>query len=118
MAGEKVLTSSKRYQDVCTREHDVKVDRVEFLEGYNEGLNVFCTRTSGREYGASGNEYAGICPVEKESDFLTGYNTGQLNHLSKQVTNLRTEVQRLKNDNNSKEAEIARLRSQINSLSR
>src|SRR5690606_18771544 len=45
--------------------------------GYDEGLNVFCTASSGYNRGLNGHQYKGICPAHLEDDFLDGYVVGQ-----------------------------------------
>ncbi len=58
-------------------QHGVTVDRNAYHEGYELGLNAFCTAASGYERGREGHRYNGVCPPLLEGDFLTGYQRGR-----------------------------------------
>lgn len=58
-------------------EHGVAPDFDEYQAGRAEGLVEFCTPANAYRVGASGAQYAGVCPVEREGDFLRAYSEGQ-----------------------------------------
>ncbi len=50
--------------------------RNEYIKGYNEGVERYCTKTGGFQSGLQGDAYQGICPEELEESFLVGYRAG------------------------------------------
>ncbi len=50
--------------------------RNEYIKGYNEGIESYCTKTRGFNIGLQGDTYHGICPEELEESFLVGYHVG------------------------------------------
>lgn len=57
--------------------HGITVDRNAYYQGYELGLNSFCTAASGYERGREGYRYNDVCPPLLEGDFLTGYQRGR-----------------------------------------
>lgn len=51
-----------------------------YRAGRLAGLADYCTMESGLELARSGARYAGVCPVEVEGDFLTGFRLGRHIH--------------------------------------
>lgn len=58
-------------------EYRVRPDMREYREGYDEGLESFCTASTGYSRALNGYEYTGICPGLLEADFLEGYTSGR-----------------------------------------
>lgn len=50
--------------------------RNEYIKGYNEGIESYCTKTKGFKAGLEGNTYEGVCPANLEESFLSGYQAG------------------------------------------
>jgi hypothetical protein len=57
-------------------EHGVAPDFDAYQAGRAEGLEEFCTATNGYRIGAAGGQYAGVCPVEREENFLQAFSEG------------------------------------------
>jgi len=76
IAGETRDHLSRRAED-CAR-HDVTPDREAYLEGYEHGIEDFCTTENGYEKGRRGYNYRGICPSHMEGLFLLGYQEGRV----------------------------------------
>jgi hypothetical protein len=58
-------------------EHGVAPDFDAYQAGRVEGLVEFCTPANAYRVGASGAEYAGVCPLEREGEFLRAFSEGQ-----------------------------------------
>lgn len=58
-------------------EHGISVDRDAYHDGYESGLERFCTTANGYERGREGYRYNNVCPPLLEGDFLTGYQRGR-----------------------------------------
>jgi hypothetical protein len=58
-------------------EHGVAPDFDAYQAGRAEGLNEYCTAANGYRVGASGGQYANVCPIEREADFVQAYSEGQ-----------------------------------------
>lgn len=57
-------------------EHGVAPDFDAYQAGRTEGLLEFCTPANAYRVGASGAEYSGVCPLEREGEFLRAYSEG------------------------------------------
>lgn len=74
-------------------EHGVAPDFDEYQAGRAEGLVEFCTPANAYRVGASGAQYAGVCPVEREGDFLRAYSEGQESYvLRSRVSSTRSQL--------------------------
>lgn len=62
-------------QQACV-EHGITSDKSAYYDGYEAGLDQFCTAASGYQRGREGYRYNNICPPLLEGDFLTGYQRG------------------------------------------
>jgi hypothetical protein len=62
-------------------EHGVAPDFDAYQAGRAEGLGEFCTAANGYRVGAAGGQYAGVCPVERESEFLRAFEEGHQLHV-------------------------------------
>jgi hypothetical protein len=71
-----------------------------YREGWQQGVNKFCTAQSGWRYGIAGNYYRNTCSADKEAAFLEGYNPAkriaqkkrEINDLKNNVRNLRERI--------------------------
>ena len=63
------------HNEACA-EFGQRVNRVDYMEGRDEGLLEYCTPESGRRVGEQGQSYAGVCPAEMEGEFLRNYDLG------------------------------------------
>lgn len=57
--------------------HGITPDREAYLEGYDSGLEEFCTSSNGYDKGRKGHNYKGVCPSWMEGVFLIGYHEGR-----------------------------------------
>lgn len=57
-------------------EHGVAPDFDAYQAGREEGLREFCTAANGYRVGATGAQYVGVCPIEREEDFLRAFSEG------------------------------------------
>lgn len=84
-------------------EHGVAADFDAYQAGRSEGLLEFCTAANGYRIGAAGGQYAGVCPVEREGEFLRAFSEGheayvlrsRVNSTSSQLSAQRRELERL-----------------------
>ena len=72
----KTMEQYLRYVRACDR-HGFVPNRQDYVEGRDQGLQYFCTRENGFEYGEGGREYQGVCPPAIEHQFLSAYNVGR-----------------------------------------
>jgi hypothetical protein len=87
-------------------EHGVAPDFDAYQAGRVEGLLEYCTAANGYRVGAAGGEYAGVCPVEREKDFVRTYSEGRevyvlrgrVNSTGNQLGAKRRELERLEKD--------------------
>jgi hypothetical protein len=80
------------YRQACS-EHGVTPDLAEYREGRREGLEEFCRPQNGFNVGSAGRSYAGVCPAEQESDFVTAYNEGRrLHDLRSKVSSANSQI--------------------------
>lgn len=61
-------------------EHGVAPDFDLYQAGRSEGLREYCTAANGYRIGAAGGDYAGVCPAQREEDFLKAYSEGREAH--------------------------------------
>jgi hypothetical protein len=84
-------------------EHGVAPDFDAYQAGRGEGLLEFCTPANGYRIGASGGDYGGVCPVEREGEFVRAFSEGheayvlrsRVNSTSNQLGSRRRELERL-----------------------
>lgn len=65
--------------------HGVGVDARTYLDARERGLDVYCTPYRGFSVGSNGQNYAGVCPVGLERDFLAGYEDGRYVYDARQL---------------------------------
>lgn len=70
---ESVMTS---HRQSCAK-HDVSFNLAAYRQGREQGLQQYCQPQNGYRQGRSGVNYAGVCPVELESQFLEAYTDGR-----------------------------------------
>jgi len=64
------------HAQACAK-HGLPADRNQWLLGRARGLERYCTARNGLAVGEQNHRYAGVCPVEREQDFLRGYDVGR-----------------------------------------
>ena len=76
--GEKGASRDELLQrsDACAK-HAIVPDKTAYQEGYDHGIEDFCTPANGYENGRKGYNYKGACPADLEGSFLLGYQQGK-----------------------------------------
>ena len=67
--------SFDRYAKICEKK-GVTLNKAKYREGRTAGLKELCVYKWGYDLALSGHKYHGVCPDDKEKDFLKGYNAG------------------------------------------
>jgi len=88
-------------------EHGVAPDFDAYQAGRAEGLLEYCTAANGYRVGAAGGEYAGVCPIEREQDFVRTFSEGHEVHV------LRGRVNSTGNQLGAKRRELERLEKSV-----
>ena len=57
-------------------EYEIVLNRDQYNKGRIAGLKEFCTYEKGYEFGLNAKQYQNICPQEKATEFLKGYEEG------------------------------------------
>lgn len=57
--------------------HGLPTDREQWMLGRERGLERYCTASNGVAVGEQNHRYPGVCPVDREQDFLRGYDVGR-----------------------------------------
>jgi hypothetical protein len=79
-------------------DYGIDPDFEEYLQGYNQGLEIFCTPQNGFLKGKSGYTDTGICTGNLGPGFLQGYENGREIYIaSGEVSRLRRELQTVEN---------------------
>ncbi len=74
----------------------VEPDEAQWRRGWLAGLERYCTGPHGRDVGARGSAYGGVCTGGAEVEFLRGYEIGrQIHNLQGVLQGNRAERQRL-----------------------
>jgi hypothetical protein len=85
------------HAEAC-RKLGIAPDEPLWRAGRQEGLRQYCTALNGREVGARGGFYRGVCEGPAEDAFRRGYDIGrQVHELNGLLANNRAEQQRLIN---------------------
>ncbi len=96
----------RRHINACEKAN-VTPDHVLWNQGYQQGLQRYCTPVKGLVVGQQGAVYNNVCPPESERGFLRGYLLGK-----KEFT-LRSRVKSLDNQAKSLKVEIDALLDKI-----
>lgn len=67
------------YRKACA-EYSVAPDLDAYQRGRAEGLREYCQPGNGFQEGAKGGSYAGVCPAELETEFLSAHRAGARLH--------------------------------------
>jgi hypothetical protein len=79
------------HREACAK-HGIAPDFALYEQGRLQGLREYCTLQKGYGLGASGKQYADVCPETLEPAFLEGYSQGRI------VYGAQMEVRKLKSD--------------------
>lgn len=94
------------------REFGVEADISRYNQGYEDGLQSYCTPANGFRVGRAGSSYNGVCPAELETaGFLDAYYEGrELNRLESDVQNAIYALDRVYDEIDERDDEIDDLR--------
>ena len=86
------LTSLDAHFKACA-EHGIRPNPQEYKQGYNKGINIYCSPTNGRHVGEAGRSYHYVCPADKEAAFLRQYRYGkELYEAQKKIDSARSDL--------------------------
>ena len=74
-AGRVGSAQFERHVTACAKV-DVTPDRAAWAQGYEAGLQRYCTPLSGLREGEAGSSYRNVCPAGTEAGFLRGHDLG------------------------------------------
>ena len=96
-----------KHRKSCAR-YNITPDLSAYQAGHSEGLNEYCTETSGYQQGRRGRAYNDVCPGQLETNFLRGYNMGMRIHEAEdEVKRLSNQVRQIEQNIASVEQAIA-----------
>ncbi len=93
----------ERHVTACARV-DVTPDRAAWMQGYQAGLQSYCTPLNGVREGEAGRLYRDTCPESRETGFLRGYELGFAAYRQRQRI---SEIEREIRDLNQRSAGLA-----------
>ncbi|MDB3936480.1 DUF2799 domain-containing protein [Granulosicoccus sp.] len=70
------LVSTLEQHDNACAKVSIVPDQDKYLQGYEQGLLIYCTAESGLSEGLANSEYLGVCPSDMEAEFLASYIDG------------------------------------------
>ena len=95
-----------KHRKACA-EYQVSPDFSDYENGHSAGLQLFCTERNGFLLGNRGGQYNGVCPPDRESAFVNGYQSGRELYAS------RNDAKQAASALKSLQEETERLRDQI-----
>jgi hypothetical protein len=71
----------------------------DYMDGWNHGLSLYCTKEHGFSIAKSGMTYKKICPENYEEDFLNGFEEGlQVFLIEKETAQIIAQVENLESE--------------------
>lgn len=65
-----------KHNEAC-QEHNVRVNTADYRNGWNEGIEEFCTEDNGWRVGLEGKTYHKSCPKRLKLEFYNAYQLGR-----------------------------------------
>ncbi len=92
--GGKALSSGEQHRQFCLTKHQVNVELTSYQQGWQAGMQQYCSYSNGFEHGTKGytNYNENICSAELKPQALRGYNYGMCRY------NAGVEVRKLEDD--------------------
>jgi|SRR5699024_601297 len=108
------------YLKICSRA-GANVNSSQYLQGHQQGVQLYCTPERGRQEGLKGRTYRGVCPANLEAGFLHAYQPAYdvyrkeqaLNRINSRIQQKERELRKTKDSKKRR-----RLREDIRSLDR
>lgn len=86
------------HHQACVK-YAVQVDPKRYRDGYQAGLQAFCTPVEGFQFGRGGGSYSGQCPRDMAAAFLSGYGLGRdLRALDESIREVDVRIAELRED--------------------
>lgn len=104
--GERPTECISRFKKQCTDEYNVKINNNEFVDGYKQGLQVYCSKSNLYQKGLSGDEYKGICDSTATPEVAASFTSGRVKFLENEVSDLEDQVRRLKSEVNDLQSKV------------
>ncbi|NNL89666.1 MAG: DUF2799 domain-containing protein [Marinicaulis sp.] len=86
--GNGLLAAAFDDRAAACAEFESGADGRAYFEGREAGLRRLCNEAGGYEYGFTGNDYRGVCAVNAEGSFLSGYLSGRRVFGAEEIRNL------------------------------
>lgn len=64
------------HQKACSG-HGISINRTQYMQGYNRGLQQYCTPAKAAEVGVAGHTYRNVCQGAQGDSFLRVYNAAK-----------------------------------------
>jgi len=104
------------FHDSCGKDYGIMPDQKEFEQGFQKGLQLFCSADNAYLFGSKGGTYKGTCPEKKEAQFVAEYALGHNNFLEKQIEVLKRQNDDLKEKIDDLESTIGDLERKISNM--
>lgn len=87
------MGSISGYSKQCSK-YSIVPNKRDYTNGFNQGLEQFCTYERGKEYGYLGRFYKNTCPTHLEENFIKGYKYGKK---KRKIEELKEKQEKLEN---------------------
>lgn len=95
--GASGATSSRfaDHQEACS-EHGITVDRAQYMQGYNRGLQQYCTPAKAAEVGIAGRSYKNVCQGQEGISFQRVYAAAQdVYEVDQEIESIQNEIEQI-----------------------
>ena len=106
IAGERAGDRVNSFKRLCTEKHKVEINSENFISGYKQGLEKYCSKSNLYEKGLKGESYKGICDATATPEVKTSFADGRVKYLEQRVSDLEYEVQRLNSANSDLQSKV------------
>lgn len=87
--------SYKNYVEACS-EFAIEVDTNAYQVGWEDGIDLYCTRDNGFEEGVQGGSYNNTCPVALSDAFFNAYQLGRaIRTHSERISELQADLEKV-----------------------
>lgn len=83
------------HQEACS-EHGITVDRAQYMQGYNRGLQQYCTPSKAAEVGLAGRSYQNVCQGEEGIAFQRVYIAAkEVYEVDREIKSIQNEIEQI-----------------------
>lgn len=80
------------HREACS-EFGLAPDDAAWRQGYEDGLQTYCTADNGYRVGRNAGSYGRVCPAESESEFIAAYELGrETNQVEQELAQVRQRI--------------------------